>query len=460
MRKKLLSGVIFFLLLFLSVSVQGEERKVSLTVYNQDLALVKEMRELSFESGRNEIKFTEVAEKIDPTSVHFQILNLADKVFLLEQNYQYDLVSSDKILEKYLDKKIQILTKGGKLYEGELLSFSSDNFSLKEKEGSIRILNRAEIVDLLFPSLPEGLITRPTLVWRLDSKIKGKQEAEVSYLTTGINWHAEYVAVVDKEDKALELSGWVSIDNRSGATYPEAKLKLIAGEVHRVVERGPIRTMYKGAEAEMALGMAPPPTFEEKPFFEYHLYTLQFPSTVKDNEIKQISLFPSTSVKVNKIYTYDGAREAKKVKVNLEFLNSKEGGLGIPLPKGKLRVYKEDVDKSLEFVGEDLIEHTPKDEKIRVYLGDAFDIVGERSRTDFKRISDDVSEESYQVKLRNHKEEKVEVIVVEHLYPYTNWEILESNFKYEKKDANTIEFKIPIEKNQEQIVNYKVRYVS
>jgi len=455
MRKNVFLGITIFLLLFLFESARGEERKISLTVYNQNLALVKDVRELSFELGRNEIKFTEVAEKIDPTSVHFQVLNFSDKVFLLEQNYQYDLVSSDKILEKYLDQKIQILSKGGKLYEGELLSFSSDNFSLKEKEGSIRILNRAEVIDLLFPSLPEGLITRPTLVWLLESKIKGKQKSEVSYLTTGINWHAEYVAVVDKEDKTLELSGWVSIDNRSGTTYPEAKLKLIAGEVHRVVER-PIRPLYK-AEAEVALGMAPP--FEEKPFFEYHLYTLQFPSTVKDNEIKQLSLFPNSLVKVKKIYTYDGAREPKKVKVTLEFLNSKEKGLGIPLPKGKIRVYKEDVDKSLEFVGEDLIEHTPKDEKVRVYLGDAFDIVGERSRTQFKKISQNVTEESYQIKLRNHKEEKIEIVVVEHLYPYTNWEILESNFKYEKKDAHTIEFKIPVEKNQEQIVNYRVRYM-
>jgi len=455
MRKNVFLGITIFLLLFLFESARGEERKISLTVYNQNLALVKDVRELSFELGRNEIKFTEVAEKIDPTSVHFQVLNFSDKVFLLEQNYQYDLVSSDKILEKYLDQKIQILSKGGKLYEGELLSFSSDNFSLKEKEGSIRILNRAEVIDLLFPSLPEGLITRPTLVWLLESKIKGKQKSEVSYLTTGINWHAEYVAVVDKEDKTLELSGWVSIDNRSGTTYPEAKLKLIAGEVHRVVER-PIRPLYK-AEAEVALGMAPP--FEEKPFFEYHLYTLQFPSTVKDNEIKQLSLFPNSLVKVKKIYTYDGAREPKKVKVTLEFLNSKEKGLGIPLPKGKIRVYKEDVDKSLEFVGEDLIEHTPKDEKVRVYLGDAFDIVGERSRTQFKKISQNVTEESYQIKLRNHKEEKIEIVVVEHLYPYTNWEILESNFKYEKKDAHTIEFKIPVEKNKEQIVNYRVRYM-
>jgi len=453
-KNTFICGIILFFL-FSSEFGWSEERKVSLTIYNQDLALIKDVRELSFELGRNEIKFTEVAEKIDPTSVHFQVLNLSNKVFLLEQNYQFDLVSSNKILEKYLDKKIQIITKGGKLYEGVLLSFSPESFSLREKEGAIRILNRAEVIDLYFPSLPEGLITQPTLVWLLESELKGKHKSEVSYLTSGINWHAEYVAVVDKEDKNLELSGWVSIDNRSGATYPEAKLKLIAGEVHRVMERV-VRPLYK-AEVEVALGMAPP--FEEKPFFEYHLYTLQFPSTVKDNEIKQISLFPNSFVKVKKTYTYDGAREPKKVKVKLEFLNSEKEGLGFPLPKGKIRVYKEDVDKSLEFVGEDLIDHTPRDEKVRVYLGDAFDIVGERSRTQFKKISDNVTEETYQIKLRNHKEEKIEIVVIEHLYPYTNWEILESNFKYEKKDANTIEFKIPVEKNQEQIVNYKVRYV-
>ncbi|MDH4223805.1 MAG: DUF4139 domain-containing protein, partial [candidate division Zixibacteria bacterium] len=292
-KNLLLCGLILWLFLASGLCF-GEEKKLSLTIYNQDLALVKDIRELPFELGRNEIKFTGVAEKIDPTSVHFQVLNFSDNVFLLEQNYQYDLVSSDKILEKYLDKKIQIITKGGKLYEGILLSFSSDSFSLMEKEGSIRILNRAEVIDLLFPSLPEGLITRPTLVWLLESKIKGKHAAELSYLTSGINWHAEYVAVADREDKNLELSGWVSIDNRSGATYPEAKLKLIAGEVHRVMERGALRTLYK-ADVEMVAGMAPP--FEEKPFFEYHLYTLQFPSTVKDNEVKQISLFPNSLVK-------------------------------------------------------------------------------------------------------------------------------------------------------------------
>jgi hypothetical protein len=337
-----------------------------------------------------------------------------------------------------------------------LLSYSDENLTLKEPEGAIRIVRLNEVRDMYFPSLPEGLITKPTLVWLLDSQVSGKRKAEVSYLTSGINWHAEYVAVVDQLDENLELAGWVSIDNRSGATYQDAKIKLIAGEVHRVREGIPLPRLGKGEMMELATGA---PQFEEKPFFEYHLYTLLRPSTIKDNEIKQVSLFPTTNVKIKKIFTYDGAKEEKNVKVEVEFKNSQAEGLGMPLPKGKIRVYKADVDKSLEFVGEDLIDHTPKDEKVRVFLGNAFDIVGERKRTDFKQISKDVTEESYEIKLRNHKEEAVEVVVVEHLYYYTTWEIIESNFKYEKKDANTIEFKIPLQKDEEKIINYTVRYI-
>jgi hypothetical protein len=379
----------------------------------------------------------------------------------LEQNYQYDLVSSSKILEKYIDKEIELFTKGEgtsgqeKSYKGILLSYSNENLTLKEPEGAIRIVRLNEVRDMYFPSLPEGLITKPTLVWLLDSQVSGKRKTEVSYLTSGINWHAEYVAVVDQLDQNLELAGWVSIDNRSGATYEEAKIKLIAGEVHRVREEIPLPRLGKGEVMEMAAGA---PQFEEKPFFEYHLYTLLRPATIKDNEIKQVSLFPTTNVKVKKIFTYDGARDEKNIKVELEFKNSEADGLGMPLPQGKIRVYKADVDKSLEFVGEDLIDHTPKDEKVRVFLGNAFDIVGERRRTDFKQISNDVTEESYEIKLRNHKEEAVEVVVVEHLYSYTTWEIIESNFKYEKKDAGTIEFKIPLQKDEEKIINYTVRY--
>lgn len=453
MRKKFI--FVFTFVLFLSSFAFAQEGKLAITIYNQNLALVKDKRTLELRKGGNEIKFTDVASQIDPTSVHFKSLDSPEKVVILEQNYRYDLVSSDKILEKYIDKKIEIKAKEEKTYSGELLSFSSNSLTLLEENQRIRIVSRDEVLDLYFPSLPEGLITRPTLVWLLDSDVSGKNKTEVSYLTKGVNWHAEYVGVVDKDDRNLELSGWVSIDNKSGATYTDAKIKLIAGEVHRVEERPPFPVLAKGIEA--AIEMAVP--FEEKPFFEYHLYTLKRPSTLKDKEIKQITLFPNKKVFVEKLFIYDGTRDAKKVKVNLEFKNSKQQGLGIPLPKGKIRVYKEDVDKSLEFVGEDLIDHTPKDEKVRVYLGDAFDIVGERKRIDYKKISADVWEESYQIKMRNHKEERIEVTVVEHLHFYTEWKITETNFDYIKKDAQTIEFKLPVEKDGETVLNYTVMYV-
>jgi len=434
--------------------------EVAVTIYNQDLGLIKDVRELEFQKGRSIIKFTDVAARIDPTSVHFKPMNPSDRVSILEQNYQYDLVSSTKILQKYVDKEIELFTKSagpkgeGKSYKGRLLSYSNENVTLQEPEGAIRIVRLDEVRDLYFPTLPEGLITKPTLVWLLDSQVSGKRKAEVSYLTSGINWHTEYVAVVDQRDENLELAGWVSIDNRSGATYQDAKVKLIAGEVHRVREERIPPRLAKGYMVEAAAA----PQFEEKAFFEYHLYTLLRPATIKDNEIKQVSLFPSTEVKVKKIFTYDGARYGDKVRVELEFKNSESAGLGMPLPKGKIRVYKEDVDKALEFVGEDRIDHTPKNEKVRVFLGNAFDIVGERQKTDFKKIRDDITEESYQIKLRNHKEEAVEVVVVEHLYAYTEWEIRESTHPYEKKDANTIEFKIHLDQDQEVVLNYTVRY--
>jgi hypothetical protein len=434
--------------------------EVSVTIYNSDLGLVKDVRELDFQKGKSFIQFTDVASQIDPTSVHFSPVNPSDQVSILEQNYQYDLVSSSKILEKYVDKEIELFTKSGdvkgeeKSYKGTLLSYSDNNVTIQEPGGAIRIIRLDEVVDLYFPSLPEGLITRPTLVWFMDSQTSGKKKAEVSYLTSGINWHAEYVAVVDQQDENLELAGWVSIDNRSGATYQDAKVKLIAGEVHRVMEAPVPTRMGKGFVAEMAAA----PQFEEKPFFEYHLYTLMRPATIKDNEIKQVSLFPSAEVKVKKICTYDGLQNDKDVKVELEFKNAQSEGLGIPLPEGKIRVYKADVDKSLEFVGEDKIDHTPRDEKVQVFLGNAFDIVGERQKSDFKQISDDVSEESYQIKLRNHKEEPVEVMVVEHLYSYVQWEIKESSIPYEKKNASTVEFKVQLAKDQEVTVNYTVRY--
>jgi len=425
--------------------------EIGLTVYNNDLALVKDVRQLDFATGIDTLRFTDVAAAIDPTSVSFSVVDAPEGVQILEQNFQYDLVGADKILEKYIDQQIQVITKEDKLFEGTLLSVQG-GLTLQEPAGSIRIVARDGVRDMSFPKLPEGLITRPTLVWLLDSEISGKHDGEVRYLTKQINWHAEYVATVSADDKRLNLAGWVSIDNRSGATYEDARLKLIAGDVHLVQEAK--RQRWPEADV-MAMRAAAAPSFEEEEFFEYHLYTLTRPATVRDNEIKQLSLFAPVDVTAQKVLTYDGARDGKKVKVNVEFKNSAEAGLGIPLPKGKIRVMKADNDGSLEFVGEDEIDHTPKDEKVRVYLGNAFDIVGERTVKDRRTVTQYISEEDIEISLRNRKEEQVTITVIEHLWG--DWQILRPSHQFRQKDANTAEFDITVPAGQEVLLTYTAR---
>jgi hypothetical protein len=444
---------IFGALLICTTFALGQEKQVALTIYNDNLALVKDVRKMQLTKGVSEIKFQDVAAQIDPTSVYFLSVTAPDKVAILEQNYEYDLVNSSKILQKYVDQQIALSAKEGISFSGTLLSASGQDVILREEDGGIKIVNMNIVQNMDFPKLPEGLITRPTLVWSVNSDQAGEQQVEVGYLTTGIQWHAEYVGVSNKDDTSLDLSGWVSIDNHSGARYDNAKLKLVAGDVNRAQE--PPRPFMRKAEA-LYQAAADVAQFEEKAFFEYHLYTLQRPATVADNQIKQISLFPSAQVKVQKKYSYDGARDVKKVRVNLEFQNRKEFGLGMPLPKGKMRLYKKDEDAALVFIGEDFIDHTPKDEKVRVNVGNAFDIVGERTQKDRRSIGRDSWEETWEIKLRNHKEEAVEVTVIEHLQ--LNWEILRKTHDYTKKDASTIEFAATIPKDGEVVIEYLVRY--
>jgi hypothetical protein len=435
----------------LSMATAGAD-EVALTVYNGDFALVREVRPVQLTTGRETVRFGDVAARIDPTSVRFQSLTAPEAVAILEQNYEYDLVNSQKLLQKYLDKEIRLLAKDERLFEGVLLS-AADDLVLRDESGQIKIIKAAEVQILEFPQLPEGLITRPTLVWLLDCQQRGQHDVEVSYLTDGIDWHAEYVAAVSEDDTRLGLGGWVSLDNRSGTTFRNARLKLVAGDVHRVTPDLKAVEYRRAMEAPVGMGV---PQFEEKAFFEYHLYTLTRPATVRDRQIKQLSLFPDADVAVKKILTYDGSREGTKVKVNLEFLNSKENGLGIPLPEGKLRVYKMDEDKSLQFVGEDLIDHTPKDEKVRVFLGNAFDVVGERKQTESRKITDRTREETYEVRLRNHKEDDVEVVVVEHLWG--DWQIIRSSHEYRKKDAHTAEYPLQVPADGETVLIYTVRF--
>jgi len=386
---------LIFLVLCLFNLAFAEEEGVSLTIYNQNFALVRDKRFLDLEKGVSNIRFTDIASQIEPTSVHFKSLTAPDSCVIQEQNYEYDLVSATKLLSKYIDKKIKILAGSGTVYEGLLLSYDNNSIVIQDPaDKSLNMVSRQEnINNIAFGSLPEGLITKPTLMWQIANDQSGKHLTEVSYLTGGINWLCDYVVVIDKLDKNIDLSGWVTIDNRSGVTYKDASLKLIAGDVHRVREESEYLMRDKMMVAEAARA----PQFEEKAFFEYHMYTLQRKATLKDNQTKQIALLNATGTPVNKLFIYDPAEygwynyqdaqttNEQKVKVKIELVNSQKNNLGMPLPKGKVKVYKQDTDGKLEFIGEDAIDHTPKDEKIRLQLGDAFDVKGERKRLDYKQ---------------------------------------------------------------------------
>ncbi len=435
------------LIIFLSMlSVSRLPGEVRITVYNDDIGLINETREFELEKGRQELRYEDVASTIDPTSVSFN----ATGISVVEQNYEYDLVSVWKLYEKYIGREIyfelKIDEKKRERKTARLLS-ASDGIIL-EIDGDIWINPPGRVI---LPELPEGLILKPSLVWLLDVDRGGKRECEVSYLASGINWYADYVGVVNENDTEMEIEGWVTITNHTGTTYEDAKLKVVAGTVHRVEE---FKRML-AVEAGIFAAKAAPPSFEERKFFEYHLYDLKEPTTIRSNEEKQIRFINPTTTKTKKIYIYDGTRY-DDVKVMLEFKNSKENGLGIPLPQGKVRVYKRDRDGSLLFAGEDRIEHTPKDETIRLYIGDAFDIVGERKLLSATKIAERVREEEYEISIRNHKDERITVQVVEHLGRY--WEILRSSHDYEKKDAQTIEFSVEIAGNGEQKITYTIRY--
>lgn len=428
------------------------QKKIAVTVYNNNLGVVKDVREVDLESGLSKVSITNVAKLIDPTSVH---IKLDGEV--IEQNYQYDLVSLDKILQKYVDKKVSLVGENDDFIEGTLLSSLGSQVVLQTKEGGLLMIPNVNKYRFTVGSLPEGLITKPTLVWQVNSNTSGKQDIELSYQTRGMNWHAEYVAVLNKDDSKLDLNAWVSVDNKSGTTFENAKLKLIAGDVNRVQDQN---RLYKSRSQMDGIMMAEAaPQFEEKSFFEYHIYNLQRPTTLAQNETKQISLFEAQDVDANKKYFYrsNGYNSQGKVNVIVEFTNKEDQDLGVPMPKGKIRVYKSDGD-AVEFIGEDLIDHTAKNETVKLKIGDAFDVLAEERQVDHKKLSNKVYEQIFEVKLKNRKDEKVTVKVERHLG--VNWEILESSLKYKKKNAQTITFKVPVNSNKESILTYKVRYTN
>lgn len=446
-----------FLLNISLFSQNPDQKSVAVTVYNANLGVIKDLREIDIKSGTSKIFLTDVAQFIDPTSVHIKLNGE-----VIEQNYQYDLVSLDKILQKYIDKQIQIIGENNEFIEGKLLSSFAGQIVVEKKEGGLVMIPNTAKYRFSVGSLPEGLITKPTLVWTVNSKSSGKQNVEVSYQTSGMNWHAEYVAVLNQNDTKLDLNSWVSIENNSGAAYKNATLKLVAGDVNLIT---PQRQPMYGYTDEMRMEKSSvAPQFQEKEFFEYHIYNLQRPTTLAQNETKQISLFEAANVKATKkflyrsgsSYSYYGnASSQGKVAVIVEFENKEEYNLGVPMPKGKVRVYKSD-GETIEFIGEDMIDHTPIKEKVKLRIGDAFDVVAEEVQTENKKITDRVYEQAYEIKLKNRKKEDIIVEVERGLGLY--WEILSSSINYEKKDSQNIIFKVPIKADSETVLKFRVRY--
>ena len=438
------------LLLALSLLAASAHADVALTVYNNDLAVIREKRSFDLSKGAQALRYSGVASRLDATSVHLD----GEGVRLLEQDYDYDLISADKLLQKHIDLGLKAMLKGGSSVEGILLSYDGGQIVLKKASGGITLLSRSEIVNLDFDSVPGGLISKPTLVWQLESEKSGKQPLTLTYMTGGMSWHAEYVAQLSDDERNLDLNGWVSLDNESGANFEHATLKLVAGDVHRVQNQANDGRMLKAAMAYAA--EAPAPQFQERSFFDYHLYTLQRPVDIHDQQVKQVELFSASNVPVKKVYSFDAEEKGDKVAITVELKNDDASGLGMPLPAGKVRVFKTDGPKGSEFVGEDSVDHTPKDEKVRLKMGNAFDVIGEREVLDEKPDTKGrTTERTVKVTLRNHKKDGVSVLVSEHAYG--RWEILESDQKYAKKNAETFEFEVPLKAGEDKSFTYRVK---
>jgi hypothetical protein len=439
-----------------------EPRSLAVTVYNSDLGLVRDERRIELESGVFTLPFRDVAALIDPTSVAFRALNSGGAVDVLEQNYEYDLMTPEALLQRYVGEMVTLVTTvdgEDRAVQAKLLSIQGG--TVYQIGDSIALNPPGRVV---LPALKGDLKASPTLVWTLASQRAGSEPVEVSYLTGGLSWKADYVATLSADDRTLDLGGWVTIDNRSGTTYPDAKLKLVAGDIHRAPQGG--QDMLARRALEMADAAPSTAAFEERTFFEYHLYDLPRPTTIKNNQTKQIRLLETASVRTAKVYRLAGApwyytqryggEQNLKVGVYQEFENRERDGLGVPLPAGTVRLYKADADGTLQLVGEDRIDHTPRDEKVVLKVGEAFDVVADRRQTEFQVVaSGHVWEETFEVVIRNHKRDDIVVQVVEPLPG--DWRMLSNTHDFEKLDAFTVRFDVPVKAGGEATLQYRIR---
>ncbi len=480
--------------------------ETQLTIYNRNFAVVKETRTLELREGENEVRVTDITAHLEPDSLVLRDRKNPDAIRILEQNYESDPLSEGLLLRKSEGKTLDFevtapQTGERKIVRGKILRSGyvphtaalpryGQQYAMTQMAHSRADGGGQPIVEVdgkivfglpgkpVFEALDPKAFLKPTLLWRLWTRSPGRHDVEFSYLTGGMRWEADYNAVAPEKGDSFDIIGWVTLENMSGKDFEGARVKLMAGDVARAQADGAGYARGYALESSVAAPGAP---VTERSFEEYHLYTLARPATVLDREIKQVEFVRASRVPAERLYVYDGFRvdpqyrgwdvgsvrnrpeygtqSNPKVWVMLEFRNSEESRLGMPLPKGKVKIYRRDVDGRNEFVGEDAIDHTPKDETVRLYTGNAFDVVGERRQTGYRLDTNNHwADESFEIKVRNHKKEEIEVRVVEHLYRGVEWAVKAKSMEFAKVDARTIEFRPRVRSGGEAVVTYTVHY--
>jgi hypothetical protein len=494
--------LVLILLCFCSIAwgveeADGDKNAPVLTIYNANFFIARERVPLDLKPGANRVEYAGIAAHLEPDSVILRDPS-GRSLQILEQNYRNDPVSQELLLSFYEGKSIDFLVQRGDKSEtvrGKIIrsgyipsytyagNYQQPAFSqpIIEIDGVLRFGLPGQP---LFPALSGDSILKPTLGWLLEASAPGKTDAELSYVSSGMSWQSDYnLVVTDKSNSkydSLDMVGWITMRNQSGKTFENARIKLLAGDVNKIQELPMTgRNMY-AMESKAMRADAAAPAVTEKSFDEFHLYTVERPTTLRDQETKQVEFVHASGIHAQRIFVYDGAQTQQygyytteqirgdvnygtasntKIWVMEEFKNSQANQIGIPLPKGKLRFYRADTDGHLEFIGENTIDHTPKDEMIRVYTGNSFDVVGQRKRTSYHVDSNQHwMDESFEIRVRNHKKEAVNVRVVEHLYRWTNWKLTTQSHESRKADAQTIEFPVTVSPDGETVVEYTVHY--
>ena len=445
----------------------ADQSDLALTVYNSNLSLVRDVRQLTLPSGESLLRFMDIAASINPATVHFRSLTDPAKLNVLEQNYEYDLLDPNKLLQKFVGREVTLVRA----------KFLNDSTVYDETKATLLSLNGApvwkianEIVtgisyeSIRFPELPENLYERPTLLWTLQNSGARRHKVEASYLTSNLSWSADYILNVAKDESSGDLDGWVTLVNHSGTAFKNAQLQLVAGDLHQDV---PLNGRLKASAQSIVVTEAAPTVFAQESFSEYHLYSLNRKTSIFDQESKQISLLNASHFPLRKVYVVNGqsyyyrtayqpgAPVKDPVQVFYKFKNEEKSGLGMPLPAGTIRVYQQDSRDGSLFAGEDHIDHTPKDEEISLHIGNAFDIVAERKQTDYKKLSDRLYEFEYEITLRNHKDAPISVEVNEPIGG--DWEMVNSTYKFTKTAAFAAQFVVPVDKDGTSVLKYRVR---